>query len=109
MVGLQVDPAVVKDVRLCHAYGQRFRRLSLIKAVDRIIPYRSVEELVGALTFDHLFLGEDQLHAGFVGAVHRCHQRGIRVTRIARTPGISSSSLRQGQPGRFTCVGPPLL
>jgi glycerol-3-phosphate cytidylyltransferase len=104
IAGLQLDPAAGKDVVVFHSFNQRFRRLSLIKAVDRIIPYQAVDQLIEAECFDHLFVGEDQLHAGFARAVHHCHRRGIPVTRLARTCGISSTALRQGQSGRFSAV-----
>jgi cytidyltransferase-like protein len=107
IVGLHLHPASSKDVRVHHSYGQRQRRLALLQAVDRIVPYTAVDELVQELRFDRLFLSEDQRHPGFSRALAHCCSRGIAVIRLPRTPGISSTALRQGLPGRFMAAAPP--
>jgi glycerol-3-phosphate cytidylyltransferase len=107
IVGLQLNPLAYKPVEIHNSYRQRFRRLALLQAIDRIVPYRDVDHLVQQLHFDCLFLGEDQQHPGFCRAVEHCRSRGIPVDRLPRTPGISSTALRQGLPGRFIKAVPP--
>lgn len=107
IVGLQFDPSFSKQVQVQHSYRQRLRRLALLRAIDRIIPYQTVEDLVEMLYFNRLFLGEDQLHQGFAGALAHCRGLAIPVLRLPRTPGISSSGLRQGQFGRFRVAAAP--
>ena len=107
IVGLQLNPLAYKPVEIHDSYHQRFRRLALLQAIDRIVPYQHVDHLVQQLHFHRLFLGEDQRHPGFGRAVTHCRRRRIPVQRLARTPEISSTALRQGCFGRFTAVLPP--
>jgi glycerol-3-phosphate cytidylyltransferase len=107
IVGLQLSPMDCKLVYVQHSFCQRLRRLELLRSIDRIVPYRDVDHLVQQLHFDCLFLGEDQQHPGFCRAVEHCRSRGIPVVRFPRTPGISSTALRQGLPGRFIKAVPP--
>ena len=107
IVGLQRNPDACKAIEAHHSYHQRYRRLELFRAIDCIVPYQMVDHLVQYLIFDCLFLGEDQLHPGFCRAVDYCRCRDIPVIRLPRTPGISSSALRQGLTGRFITDAPP--
>lgn len=107
IVGLQRNPDACKAVEVHHTYNQRYRRLELFRAIDRIVPYQKVDHLVRHITYDRLFLGKDQLHPGFCRAVDYCRCRDLPVICLPRTPGISSSALRQGLTGRFIPDGPP--
>lgn len=107
IVGLQLSPLAYKPVEIHDSYRQRRRRLALVQAIDCIVPYQHVDDLVQQLYFHRLFLGEDQCHPGFGRAVTHCRRRGIPVQRLPRTPAISSTALRQGCAGRFTAVAPP--
>lgn len=107
IVGLQLNPLAYKPVEIHDSYHERWRRLALVQAIDRIVPYQDVDHLVQQLHFNRLFLGEDQRHPGFGRAVAYCRSRCIPVQRLPRTPEISSTALRQGCSGRFIAVLPP--
>ena len=107
IVGLQLNPMAHKPVEIHDSFRQRFRRLALLQAIDRIVPYEDVDDLVQQLHFHRLFLGADQRHPGFGRAMAHCRRQGIPVQRLPRTPEISSTALRQGLRGRFIAAVPP--
>ncbi len=92
---------------LLHHGHLAFLRAARLSCDRLIVPYQAVEDLVQQLPLDRLFLGEDQLHHGFSRAEAHCYSKGIPVIRLPRTPGISSSALRNGQSRRFTVAAPP--
>ena len=62
--------------------------------VDEVIVYESVETILPKVDFDVFAIGEDQVHEGFRTAVKWCEDNGKEVVRLKRTPGISSSDIK---------------
>lgn len=94
VVGLHTDPSIdrASKNRPIESVYQRYLRLSVIKFIDRIIPYETEEDLLILLTSlnpDVRFLGEDYIGKDFTGSeltipIHYCKRYGY-----------SSSSLRE--------------
>lgn len=73
------------------------QRIYLIKAlniVDEVITYKDVDSLIPTIEFDVFAVGEKQNHAGFKRAIRWCEAHDKEVIRIPRTPGISSSDIK---------------
>ncbi len=73
------------------------QRIYLIKAlniVDEVITYKDVDSLIPTIEFDVFAVGEEQNHAGFKRAIRWCEAHDKEVIRIPRTPGISSSDIK---------------
>lgn len=72
----------------------RCELIRALRCVDDVITYRDVSELVTIVDFDVLAIGEDQRHEGFCKAEEYCKQNGKKVVRMHRTPGVSSSKIK---------------
>ena len=66
-----------------------------LRLVDEVIVYHDVDETVQAVQFDVFAIGGDQTHSGFQRAVKWCEENGKEVIRLPRTPGISSSEIKE--------------
>ena len=73
---------------------ERLYMVKSIRYVDEVIVYNNVDNIVQETVFDILALGEDQNHSGFQRAERWCKENGKEVIRLKRTPGISSTQLR---------------
>ena len=82
------------DAKICYTTRQRMELVSALRTVDEAVLYRLVDEDIKLMDFDILAIGGDQTHAGFIRAVEWCASQGREVVRLARTPGISSSSVK---------------
>lgn len=73
-------------------------RCELVRAlrlVDEVITYQNVSDIVREVDFDIFAVGEDQNHSGFQQAIDYCRERGREILRLARTPNISSTTLKE--------------
>ncbi|MFC1747057.1 adenylyltransferase/cytidyltransferase family protein [Candidatus Neomarinimicrobiota bacterium] len=97
VVGVQSDAAAArtKDMLPVMALEARLRLVQAIRFVDETVAYDNVDELVRQVNLDVFVTGEDQIHKGFQDAEAYCRQHDIRVIRLPRTPGISSTILRE--------------
>lgn len=98
IVAVQDDAGVKKykpDAAVLYTSHQRIELISSIKVVDEVITYRDVGDDIKKIDFDIFAIGEDQNHAGFQEAVDYCKQTGKKVVRMKRTPGISSSLIKE--------------
>ena len=99
IVAVQEDEIVTKykpQIKLVYPFDIRCRMIAALCFVDRVIPYRDIDESIKGIDFDIFAVGGDQIHAGFQKAIAWCEANGKKVIRLSRTDGISSSELRKG-------------
>jgi len=97
-VAIQDDDIVTKykpQANLVYDWETRAKMVGALRYVDRVVPYRDIDESIMKIEFDVWAIGGDQNHAGFQRAVAWCEANGKKVIRLARTDGISSSQLRE--------------
>lgn len=98
-VAVQDDDFVLKykpTANIVVPLEKRIAMIETLRTVDRVVIYTDVDEIVKELDFDVFVVGGDQTHAGFQRAIDWCKENGREVVRLSRTPGVSSSELRQG-------------
>lgn len=101
-VAVQDDDFVLKykpTANIVVPLEKRIAMIRTLRTVDRVVIYTDVDEIVKELDFDTFVVGGDQTHAGFQRAIDWCKANGREVVRLPRTPGVSSSELRQGTAG----------
>ncbi len=81
---------------LRYNYNQRVEIISQLRLVNEICPSSDVKDDISNIDFDILALGEDQNHDGFQYAIAWCEKHNKKVVRLKRTPGISSTILKEG-------------
>lgn len=97
-VAIQDDDIVTKykpQANLVYDWETRAKMVGALRYVDRVVPYRDIDESIKEIEFDIWAIGGDQNHAGFQRAVAWCEANGKKVIRLSRTDGISSSQLRE--------------
>lgn len=97
IVAVQTDDCIKKykpETCVFYSTNDRMYMVNCIKYVDEVITYRDVDKDIKCLDFDIFAIGEDQIHSGFQRAVDWCEKHNKSVVRIPRTPGISSTQLR---------------
>lgn len=72
---------------------ERCYMVNALKAVDKVITYKTVDEDIQHIDFDVFIIGEDQNHIGFQKAVEWCKRNNKEVHTLPRTKGISTSEL----------------
>lgn len=98
-VAVQDDDFVLKykpTANIVVPLAKRIAMIETLRTVDRVVIYTDVDEIVKELDFDTFVVGGDQTHAGFQRAIDWCRENGREVVRLSRTPGVSSTELRQG-------------
>ncbi|MPL70761.1 Glycerol-3-phosphate cytidylyltransferase [bioreactor metagenome] len=98
IVAVQDSKFVLKykpGANLLYDTDQRIDLVKALRVVDEVITYRSVDEIITVVDFDVFVIGEDQNHTGFQNAVKWCNENSKEVIRLKRTPGISSSSIKE--------------
>ncbi len=98
-VAIQEDTIVTKykpQAKLVYDWETRKKMVSALRYVDKVVPYKDIDESIKGIDFDVFAIGADQVHAGFQRAVAWCEATGKEVVRLTRTEGISSSQLREG-------------
>ena len=82
------------NTEILYTTYERVEMISALRVVDEIVIYKNVDEAIKEIDFDVFAIGGDQNHAGFQRAVQWCENNGKEVVRLSRTPGISSSDIR---------------
>ncbi|MFV5499184.1 adenylyltransferase/cytidyltransferase family protein [Acinetobacter towneri] len=95
VVGVHLDTLNIKNTMFAYSIDERVEFVSSIKYVDSVMQYEKVDELLKNIDFDIFFHGPDQNHQLFQNAFKYCRDKEKEIIQIDRTPGISSSSLRQ--------------
>ncbi len=84
------------NARVLYTTEQRLELVNALEIVDKAVTYTDVDVTIKEIDFDVFAIGEDQNHAGFQRAIKWCEENGKTVVRMHRTPGISSSEIKQG-------------
>ena len=97
IVAVQQGDCILKtkpNAKILYSTEERIELVKSIRYVDEVIVYESVETILPKVDFDVFAIGEDQVHEGFRTAVKWCEDNGKEVVRLKRTPGISSSDIK---------------
>lgn len=97
-VAIQEDEYVTKykpQAKLFYDWNTRAKMISALRYVDKVVPYKDIDESIKEIDFDVFAVGGDQVHSGFQKAVEWCKKNGKEVVRLSRTEGISSTMLRK--------------
>lgn len=98
IVAVQDGDSILKtkpDATVFYSTAQRIELVKALRMVDEVILYQDVDRTLPQLDFDVFAIGSDQTHPGFQRAVRWCEENGKAVVRLARTPGICSSSIKR--------------
>lgn len=82
------------EANVLYTTEQRLELVGALRSVDETIVYYDVDAIVKEVDFDVFAVGGDQNHAGFIRAIEWCEANGKDVIRLPRTPGISSSNIK---------------
>lgn len=102
IVAVQEDDVVHQykpDVDVAYDLDKRLKMVAALRYVDKVVPYRHVQDIVKRIAFTTFVVGEEQNHGGFQSAISWCKGEGRDVIVLARTKGISSSQIRAGKCG----------
>lgn len=97
IVAVQDGDSILKtkpDANVLYTTEQRIDLVKALRVVDEVIVYQDVDTILPTVDFDIFAIGGDQNHAGFQRAIKWCEENGKRVIRLSRTPGISSSVIK---------------
>lgn len=97
IVAVQDEESIYKtkpNASILYSTEQRIDLVKALRVVDEVIVYQDVDKILPEIEFDVFAIGADQTHAGFQRAVKWCEERGRKVVRLPRTPGICSSSIK---------------
>lgn len=97
-VAIQEDEYVTKykpQAKLFYDWNTRAKMISALRYVDKVVPYKDIDESIKEIDFDVFAVGGDQVHSGFQKTVEWCKKNGKEVVRLSRTEGISSTMLRK--------------
>ena len=83
------------NAKILYTTEQRKELVGALRVVDEVVGYTDVDAIVKMIDFDVFAIGEDQNHEGFQKAVEWCKEKGKKIVRMRRTPGISSSDIKQ--------------
>ena len=98
IVAVQDEDFILKtkpNAKILYTTEQRKEILGALRVVDEVVGYTDVDAIVKMIDFDVFAIGEDQNHEGFQKAVEWCKEKGKKIVRMRRTPGISSSDIKQ--------------
>lgn len=85
------------DAKVLYSTQERVDMVSALRIVDEVITYKLIDEhVLDDIDFDVLALGEDHIGERFDIMTKWCADHGKEVVRLKRTPGISSSEIKQG-------------
>lgn len=83
------------DAQVLYTTEERVEILKALRIVDRVIVYECViPEALENIDFDLLALGEDHVGERFERIVEWCRMHGKGVVKLNRTPGVSSSQIK---------------
>lgn len=84
------------DAKIMYSTEERVEMIEALRVVDEVVVYDSVcSETLERIDFDILALGEDHRGGRFDEVEKWCSERGKRVIRLKRTPGICSSEIKK--------------
>ena len=98
IVAVQDEDFILKtkpNAKILYTAEQRKELVGALRVVDEVVGYTDVDAIVKMIDFDVFAIGEDQNHEGFQKAVEWCKEKGKKIVRMRRTPGISSSDIKQ--------------
>ena len=98
IVAVQDEDFILKtkpNAKILYTTEQRKELVGALRVVDEVVGYTNVDAIVKMIDFDVFAIGEDQNHEGFQKAVEWCKEKGKKIVRMRRTPGISSSDIKQ--------------
>lgn len=98
IVAIQDGDHILKykpDANIYYSTQQRIELVSALRLVDEVVIYRDVDIAIQSINFDVFAIGGDQKHDGFQRAISWCKDNGKEVITISRTPGISSSRIKE--------------
>lgn len=98
IVAVQDGDCILKtkpQAQVLYTTEQRIHMIESLKVVDEVVIYEDVDTILPQVEFDVFAKGPDQTHAGFQRAVAWCEEHGKEVALLPRTPGISSSDIKQ--------------
>lgn len=85
------------EAKVLYSTQERVEMVQALRVVDEVTVYQSVcPEFLAGIDFDILALGEDHTGERFALVEKWCKENGKQVVRLKRTPGISSSAIKQG-------------
>lgn len=87
--------ATKPNAKVLYTTEQRLALVRALRVVDEVVVYRDVASLLPLVEFDLFAKGPDQVHQGFRDAVRWCEAHGKEVVVLPRTPGISSSQIKE--------------
>lgn len=97
-VAVQADEEIHKtkpNAIILYSLSQRMEMISALKCVDNVVPYTQMDVTIKTLNFDILVVGPDQNHSGILRAIEWAKSQGKEVVTLPRTPGISSTEIRE--------------
>lgn len=97
-VAVQADEEIHKtkpNAIILYSLSQRMEMIRALKCVDNVVPYTQMDVTIKTLNFDILVVGPDQNHAGILRAIEWAKAQGKEVVTLPRTPGISSTEIRE--------------
>ncbi len=84
------------DAMIMYTTEERVEILSALRIVDKVIVYDTVStDVLETVDFDILALGEDHIGERFDRITAWCDDHDKKVVRLKRTPGISSTEMKQ--------------
>ena len=98
IVAVQDEDFILKtkpNAKILYTTEQRKELVGALRVVDEVVGYTDVDAIVKMIDFDVFAIGEDQNHEGFQKAVEWCKEKGKKIVRMRRTPGISPSDIKQ--------------
>ena len=98
IVAVQDGDSILKtkpEATVFYSTEQRIELVTALRVVDEVILYQDVGKTLPELDFDVFAIGSDQTHPGFQRAVRWCEEHGKEVVKLARTPGICSSTIKR--------------
>ena len=93
IVAVQDEDFILKtkpNAKILYTTEQRKELVGALRVVDEVVGYTDVDAIVKMIDFD-VFAN----HEGFQKAVEWCKEKGKKIVRMRRTPGISSSDIKQ--------------
>ena len=98
IVGVQnSDYAVLQDPdkKMLYSTDERVEMIESLRIVDEVFVYNRLDtSIMESTDFDILALGEDHIGDRFDMISDWCRDRGKSIVHMKRTPGISSSTIK---------------
>lgn len=87
------------DEKVLYSTAERVEMLEALRIVDKVVVYDrvgvdAIERIDNEIGFDILALGEDHKGGRFDVVENWCQEHGKEVVRLKRTPGISSTEIK---------------